>query len=93
MQKLSQEEKDLAILSEKGKLYWPTDLKNTKWSYTNQIGLKLNQRLQNNCQIAQQKWSNFMKSKRDNSHLPSTSPLPSSNKEIEIQKYADKNEQ
>jgi hypothetical protein len=45
MQKLSQEEKVLAILSEKWKLYCPTDLKNTKWSYTDQIGLKPNQQL------------------------------------------------
>jgi hypothetical protein len=66
MQKLLQEEKDLAILSEKGKLYCPTDLKNTKWSYTDQIGLKLNQQLQKECQIAQQKWSNFMKKQTSN---------------------------
>jgi hypothetical protein len=46
MEKLSQEEKDLAILSENGKLYCPTNLANTKWSYMDQIGLKLNQKFQ-----------------------------------------------
>jgi hypothetical protein len=35
---------DLVILCDKGKFYCPTDLKNMKWSYTNQIGLKQNQR-------------------------------------------------
>jgi hypothetical protein len=34
--------------------------------------------------------TNF-KSERDSSHLFSASPLPSSDKEIEIQKYPDKN--
>jgi hypothetical protein len=66
MEKLSQEEKDLAILSEKGRLYCPTSLTNTKWSYMDQLGLKLNQKLQREYQIAQKKWSNFMKKQTSN---------------------------
>jgi hypothetical protein len=66
MEKLSQEEKNLAILSEKGRLYSPTSLTNTKWSFTDQLGLKLNQKLQKYCQIAQKKKLNFMKKQTSN---------------------------
>jgi hypothetical protein len=61
MEKLSQEEKNLAILSEKGKLYCPTSLMDTEWSYTDQLSLKPNQKFQKEYQIAQKKWSNYMK--------------------------------
>jgi hypothetical protein len=94
IQKLSQE-KNLAILSEKDKLYCLTDLKNTKWSYTNQIGLKLNQRFQKNSPteiIELYEETNF-ESEKHNSHLLSTSSFFPSDKEMEIQKYPDKNGQ
>jgi hypothetical protein len=66
MEKLSLEEKNLVILSEKGRLYCPTSLTNTKWSYTDQLGLKMNQKLQKEYQIAQKKWSNYMKKQTSN---------------------------
>jgi hypothetical protein len=66
MEKLSQEEKNLVILSDKGRLYCPTSLMNTKWSYTDQLGLKMNQKLQKEYQIAQKKWSNYMKKQTSN---------------------------
>jgi hypothetical protein len=66
IKKLSQEEKNLAILSENGKLYCPTSLTNSKWSFTDQLGLKLNQKIQKYCRIAQKKWSNFMKKQTSN---------------------------
>jgi hypothetical protein len=39
IKKLSQEEKNQMILLGKGNLYYPTSLKTSKWSYTNQINL------------------------------------------------------
>jgi hypothetical protein len=66
MEKLTQKEKNLGILSEKGRLYCPTSLTISKWSYMEQLGLKLNQKLQKEYQIAQKKWSNYMKKQTSN---------------------------
>jgi hypothetical protein len=66
MEGLSQEEKNLVILSENGKLYCPTSLTTSKWSYTDQLGLKLNQKLQKEYKIAQKKWSNYMRKQTSN---------------------------
>jgi translation initiation factor 2 beta subunit (eIF-2beta)/eIF-5 len=53
---------------------------NTKWSYTDQLNLKMNEKLEKEYQIAQK-------------NLPSTSSLSSSNKEVQIQKYNNKDRQ
>jgi hypothetical protein len=59
MKKLSEEKKELAILLEKGKLYYPTSLENNKWSYTNQKNLK-SKRIDNNInkEVKIQKYNN-----------------------------------
>jgi hypothetical protein len=59
--KIIAKKKNLAILSKNRKLYCPTSMTNSKWNYTDQLGLKMNQKIQKYCQIAQKKWSNFMK--------------------------------
>jgi hypothetical protein len=94
MEKLSQEEKNLVILSENGKLYCPTNLRNSKWSFTDQLGLKLNQKIQNYCRIAQKKWSNFMKKQTSNlKEMTAVYFASPDNKEIQIQNYYNKDGQ
>jgi hypothetical protein len=51
IKKLSQEEKNQAILSGKSNLYCPTNLEIFKWSYKDQIGLNKNQKLKKDYQI------------------------------------------
>jgi hypothetical protein len=87
--KIITKKKDLVILSEKIRLYCSKNLKNTKWSYTDQIGLKLNQKLQKDCQITQQKWSNYMKKQTSNlKEITAIYLLSSSNKEVKNRQYS-----
>jgi hypothetical protein len=78
----------------KGQVLLPNRFKKYKVELYKSNRIKTKSKFWNDCQIVQQKWSNYMKkSKGDNSHLPSTSLFPSTNKEIKIQKYFDKNKQ
>jgi hypothetical protein len=89
IKKLSREEKNQAILSEKGNLYCPTSLTTSKWSYTDQNRSKQKSKTEEGLSdsstemVKLDEESNF-ESKRVNSNIPSSSSLPSSDKEIKI---------
>jgi hypothetical protein len=55
-----------STITENGRVFCPTNINNSKWSYTDQLGLKKRQKLQKEYQVVQQKWNQKMKNQTSN---------------------------
>jgi hypothetical protein len=53
-------------ITEDSKIFCPTNINNSKWSYTDQLGLKERQKLLKEYQVVQQKWNRKMKNQTSN---------------------------
>jgi ribonuclease HI len=55
-----------STIIEDGRVFFPTNINNSKWSYRDQLGLKERQKLLKEYQIVQQKWNWKMKNQTSN---------------------------
>jgi hypothetical protein len=55
-----------STITENGRVFCPTNINNSKWSYMDQLALKKRQKLQKKYQIIQQKWNRKMKRQMSN---------------------------
>jgi hypothetical protein len=55
-----------STITEDGRVFCPTNINNSKWSYTDQLGLKERQKLQKEYQVVQQNWNRKMKIQTSN---------------------------
>jgi hypothetical protein len=61
LQKLTLTEIFQSTITEDGRVFCPTNINNSKWSYTDQLGLRERQKLQKQYQVVQQKCNQKMK--------------------------------
>jgi hypothetical protein len=55
-----------STITEDGRVFCPTNINNSKWSYRDQLGLKERQKLLKKYQVVQQKWNPKMKNQTSN---------------------------
>jgi hypothetical protein len=55
-----------STITEDGRVFCTTNINNSKWSYTDQLGLKERQKFQKEYQVVQQKWNQKMKKQTSN---------------------------
>jgi hypothetical protein len=55
-----------STLTEDKRIFYPTNMENSKWSCMDQLGLKEKQKLQKQYQVVQQKWTRKMKKQTSN---------------------------
>jgi hypothetical protein len=55
-----------STITEDGRVFCPTNINNSKWSYMDKLGLKERQNLLKEYQVVQQKWNRKMKNQTSN---------------------------